>query len=62
MFMIKAHAGNASGRARNVNTPGGERALRQNLQRNTNMNNRQIGQALRRARNLNANIMSNRRG
>ena len=62
MFMIKAHAKGGSNRTYSANTPQGEAALRANLQRNTNMNNRQIGQAVRHARSLNANIMGNRRG
>ena len=62
MFIINVYARGGSNRTYSANTPEGEAALRGNLKRNTNMNNRQIGQAVRRARNANANIMGNRRG
>ena len=39
-----------------VTTKEGEKNLRENLKKNTTMNNRQIGQAVRRARNINATI------
>lgn len=52
-MFVKAFAQVRGGRA---GTRSGDATLRRNLSRNTNMNNRQIGQAVRRARNLGATI------
>ena len=55
MFITKAFAEGGKNGAK-VTTKEGEKNLRENLRKNTTMNNRQIGQAVRRARNINATI------
>lgn len=52
-MFVKAFAQVRGGKA---GTKGGDNTLRKNLKKNTNMNNRQIGQAVRRARKIGATI------
>lgn len=52
-MFVKAFAQPRGGKA---GTKGGDNTLRRNLKKNTNMNNRQIGQAVRRARKVGATI------